>query len=315
MKTIHISKFKRHGAHGIHLGGVSKFAMYLQWAIPELELYAWEDLPRWQEHELGTQDWEKAPLLNAWLLEQGIADKNTIVICDGWWGMGLEGKVARLISVCHGSYAGAMVEHMKNPWDDGFLLGQSVRYQEKFWRESGCEIVAVSPSAARELRLLANLGSVVIPNGVDLNIFRPTGKKKEGLILEVTGGHPAKGAAIVKELKEQGYHIEPFGIQDGNLEHEAARWAQATIAFFPSHYEGFNFALAEAMACDCKIVAYWTGIVPFLPSITGEFTDDHNSAAFAHLLNIAQEKQYVPARASNELFTKDWRAYLNANPN
>lgn len=321
MKIVHISKYKRHGAHGVHLGGVAKFAMYLQWAVSELEIYAWEDFPDWQKHELGTQDWEKAPLLNEWLLGQGIVDENTIVVSDGWWGLGLEGRVARLISVCHGSYAGAMVEHLKNPWDDGFLLGQSVRHQEKFWRESGCEIVAVSRNAARELRLLSGLHpTITIQNGIDLEIFTAKSgpPRHDDLILEVTNGHPAKGAKIIEELKGRGYNIEPFGVRDGNLEHEAARWSEAWIAIFPSYYEGFNYALAEAMACRCKIVGYWTGFVPDIlhPHKAGEFTDDHHVTVFAHAIDMARICAYETGRftPNYDTFAEKWRAYLE-NPN
>ena len=317
MKIVHISKHIRHGALGIHLGGVSKFAMYLQLAMPEIEVAGWEDFPGWQEHDLA-QEWEQAPLLNEWLLEQGLVDRETIAIVDGFWGLGLEGKVAKLISVCHGSFAGAMAEHMRNPWDNGFLLGQSVRHQEEFWRESGCEIVAVSPNAARELSLLANLDSTVICNGIDLETYGPrvpnlTGAKK-GLILEVTGGHPAKGAHIVEALKKRGYNIEAHGVTDGNLEHEAERWAEAEIALFPSFYEGNSYALLEAMACNCKIVGYWTGFVPDLlwPHKVGEFIDDHHVVAFAHAIDMARICAYETRRFVPDFnaFAKEWRDYL-----
>ena len=313
MKIVCVNKYRRKGAQDIHLGGVAKHGMYLQWVFPDLEIYAWEDFPKWQEYNL-IEEWEQAPLLNRWLLENDLVDKDTIVICDGWWGMGLGGKVARLISVCHGSYAGAMVEHMKTPWDNGFFLGQAVRHQEKFWRESGCEIVAVSPNAARELGLLADLDSTVICNGIDLETFKPQPWLRKRLIIEATGGIPAKGGAIVEGLKSMGYDIEPFAVESGNLEEEAKRWAEAEIALFPSHYEGNAYSLLEAMACDCKIVGYWTGFVPNLlwPHKVGEFIDDYHVAAFAHAIDMARICAYEPRRFVPDFntFAKEWRDYL-----
>lgn len=313
MKIAHISKYRRFGPQGVHTGGVAKFGWYLQRAIPAVAIFAWEDFPDWQEYELKAKDWEKAPLLNAWLLEEGHIDGDTIAVVDGFWGLGLEGKVERLVSVCHGSFAGAMVEHMKNSWDDGFLLGQSVRHQEAFWRDSGCEIVAVSRNAARELKLLSGLDATVIENGIDLEIFRPRSMLRSG-ILEATGGIPAKGAAIVEELKSMGYLSQPFGITSGDLEEEAERWSEANVALFPSHYEGNSYALLEAMACDCGVVGYWTGFVPDIlhPHSAGFFTDDHSAEAFAHAIDTAricahEPRKFVP---SYDDFAKEWRAYL-----
>lgn len=317
MKIVHISKYKRFSRLGTHTGGVAKHAWYLQQAIPELEIYAWGDFPKWQEHDLA-QEWEQAPLLSEWLLKNGLVGKDTIAIVDGWWGMGLEGKVARLISVCHGSYAGAMVEHLRNPWNNGFLLGQSVRHQEKFWKESGCEIVAVSPNAAGELRLLTNLDSTIICNGIDLEVFHPSkGKRKRGLILEATGGHPAKGAHIVEALKRRGYQIEAHGIMDGNLEHEAKRWARAEIALLPSFYEGYSYALLEAMACGCIPVSYFTGLAATMIPFPGELTDDHHEVVFARLVDkviLEKERYGLPRQAVLEYnhgaFEDHWRNYL-----
>lgn len=315
MKIAHISKYRRHSPGGVHTGGVAKFGWYLQQAVRNLHGFAWEDLPDWQEYELKSQDWDKAPLLNAWLLKEGHIDKDTTVIVDGFWGLGLEGKVYRLISVCHGSFAGAMVEHMKNPWDNGFLLGQSVRHQEAFWRDSGCEIVTVSHNVDWELTRLSGVeASVIIQHGIDMDIFHPAPPLPEpGLILEVTGGHPAKGSMIIEELRGMGYNIEPFGVTSGDLKEEAERWSSATVALFPSHYEGCSYALIEAMSRGCNPVSYLTGLARDLPSECGEFIDDYSVEAFAHAIDRALLSGYEGLPSSNwdfDVFAARWAYYL-----
>ena len=120
IKYAHVSLYKRHhddvlhGQHSdvFHAGGVEKFAFLLKEAIPKLEILSVQDMQTGVPD--GVPPWESAECMNAELVSRKLIDENTVVIGDGFWVNGLQGKVARLISVCHGSYIGTAAEHEKH---------------------------------------------------------------------------------------------------------------------------------------------------------------------------------------------------------
>ena len=45
-----------------------------------------------------TISYDLADNLNRWLADTGALNKDSVVVVDGYWGLGLQGKVKRLIS-------------------------------------------------------------------------------------------------------------------------------------------------------------------------------------------------------------------------
>jgi glycosyltransferase involved in cell wall biosynthesis len=97
------------------------------------------------------------------------------------------------------------------------------------------------------------------------------------------------------------------------LEDEAKRWDEASVLLFPSRYEGNSYTVLEAMACGCIPVAYWTGLVPNIGSVWGEFTDDFHEAAFRRGLDIALDRTdypKFPEAFTLDMFGNDWKELL-----
>lgn len=313
-KIAHVSLFKRDGAH---FQGVEKFAAFLKMAIPELEVFAWTDCP---VPTLKKQDWELAEVLNNWLLGIGYLDENSTVIGDGFWVNGLQGKVARLISVVHGSYIGTCIEHEKNPWDGEPQLGDWALKQEEIWKDDRVEVVAVSTRSAFELETVCGIESTVIEHGIPLDIYKPLDQKNRNpdLVLHVASpGRKAKD--IVDDVISYGkFRIEKLGYQEhGTFEEEAALWNRGAVLFAPTRYEGNSYGLLEAIACGLIPVAYATGYACDLPCDVGEVSDDNHAANWVMLLERVLQyprayypREYAEDRFGFDRFANDWRRYL-----
>lgn len=317
MKLAHVSITQRFGAGGAYRGngGVELFAHLLQLVFPEMAIYSWAE----SGLQLNAPDDEKALRLNEYLLAEKLIDENTVVVGDGFWVNGLAGKVARCISVCHGPYAGASVEHEKYPWGDGGWLGDYTLRQEKVWRQPGVEIVAVSKRSLFELESICGLSGVVIEHGLPLDIFKPRDGGNGNKILHVAVS-ARKGNEMVEQVRKTGFEIEQLGYaSSGRLEDEAALWQRGDILFMPSLFEGNSFALIEAIACGLVPVVYATGFAYDIPCWVGELTDDHHATNYAYLLEMVRENRaqyfsraWAEERLDFDAWGKVWRKYLDA---
>lgn len=319
----HISRCKRNDKSGIHLGGVEKFAMYLRMAIPELQLFSWEDFPGWIRLP-DEKDYDKASMLNQHLLEKGIVDKDSTVIVDGYWGLGLEGKVKRLISVVHGSYFGRFIQSQLYPWGETVFMDQS-EAQIELWDHEQTEVVAVSNESAKEIRNCTNKSVFpMIPHGIDLDIFKPLQEKDRFLFLHAATS-ARKGIDIIGVLGQQGYFPVPMAEGSGRLDREAKKISQFRWLVSPTRHEGNSYLLIEALACGTVPITYATGIAPELPGALSEFvTDDLTWTSFLRLLKRADAisedewdtKYSQAARAwavehcSFGRFAKEWREFI-----
>lgn len=133
----------------------------------------------------------------------------------------------------------------------------------------------------------------IVPNGVDLNVFRPLAeieRRPNRLVATISSNTPLKGLkhllealAIVRTRKPdvtltvigRGDHrdcerwVRELGIAasvrfTGRIETEemVREFAQATIAVVPSLYEGFGLPAIEAMACHVPVVSTDAGALP-----------------------------------------------------
>lgn len=151
-------------------------------------------------------------------------------------------------------------------------------------RALGIPRVAVSEQARRSAERLGIRVDCVIPNGIDLTLFRLPASRRGGGPLTVTlscATHPQKGQQVgveaLRRLKARGLRgvrfcslgyvlrecADVFDHQYGFLHGEAyAQALQATDIFvYPSLYDGFALPPLEAMACGCALVTTAVGEV------------------------------------------------------
>lgn len=236
-------------------------------------------------------------------------------VADGYYGLGLRGIVAKLIIVCHSTYAGWARDWSINPPPSyaksmPWML-DAAHEQERAYREAD-QIVAVSQSAQEELWDIYRLDSTLILNGIDANEFQPD-ELMLGTIVEVAGRDENKGADIVDEIRHKG-SLEIAGLGfDGP---KPKRWRGHEIALLPSRHEGGPYAQLEAMAMSKKIVGRKTGFLKHVPAdlfwgthscYWGTFRDLILSAMGGERRDI---RQWVLENATLEIFSQKWRELL-----
>lgn len=315
-RIAHVSLYKRNSGDVVHFGGVEKFAHFLKMVIPGLEILSTQDME--SEVVPGISPWEWAGQMNAEFLVRGLIDEETIVVGDGFWVNGLQGRVKRLISVCHGSYLGTALEYEKNPGDEPHV-GEWGLIQENIWKQPEVEVVSVSPRSTSELLWICGIKpNATIGHGIPLDVYKPDGKQKNRLILHVATSM-RKGSDIVKAISNRDrFEIEKLGFpKTGTLEEEAELWNRGGVFFMPTRYEGNAYALLEAVACGLVPVAYFTGLACDIPCDVGEITDDHHEVKFIMLLErvIEYYSQYYPREWALEnldfgVWKRRWKAYL-----
>lgn len=304
-KFIHISAVNP----DIGRGGVEQFARDLRTATGEMLFLSY--------HNPTLPPWETARTKNEENLAQGMIEPDDIVVADGFYGYGLhDGQVERLITVCHGSYAGMMREYMINPppsFGPGLMawLLEASRYQEATYRNS--EVVCVSKGAEIELQEIYGPGLDVhtIRNGVDLALYTPG--EGSGWVC-VAGNDERKGSDIIRHLRDNDQEISELGYDD----EKPSLWRKYKYAILPSRYEGGQYAALEAMATNMQIVAYHSGF--FNPLDVGEEyyvgTYDFFPRTFERLMvemldhEPMRPREWVQQHASIEQFRRDWRLFL-----
>lgn len=312
MKYAHISLLK---PTEYTTGGVQVFQEHLQRAVPDLLLISWSDYGGHLSCK-GLKDFEKARVLNEWLLGQGIVDEETVVICDGYWGLGLEGKVVRLISVVHGSYFGRFLNSQIHPWGE-FVGIDQIDAQFEVWKNPEVEVVCVSKESMREL-VIAGLDTsraTVIHNGVDLDVYSPFHVAPGALMHAATSNR--KGLDIIRAIMaiEPSIKIIGMNVRSGKATEKAARLNQAMCLISPSRHEGNAYLLLEALACGTPLIAYETGLVPEMDARCGLFTDDIAPNNFVRMISRFDEANHSPREWAEEncsikQFIKEWREYL-----
>lgn len=300
------------------MGGVQQFAKYLKRAIPGMELISFADMPNWRNY-MEYRDYDKALVLNQWLLQHKVLDKDSVVIVDGYWGSGLQGYVRRLISVCHGSYFGRFMMSQISPW--GEVVGMDhVLAQIEHWKDPFVEIVAVSGDSAREIRLagVTKKGIRIITHGVDLEILKPMPEiEKICMMHGATGAR--KGLDILNILDVWGIRVEFMNELTGKLEKKAKRLNQARLFVAPTRHEGNAYMLLEALACGVPVLTYYTGQAVDFDERCGIIVDNIDPHNLRRLINkfeageydhVLAPRAYAEENCSFDRFANEWRSYL-----
>jgi glycosyltransferase involved in cell wall biosynthesis len=234
------------------------------------------------------------------------------IVADGYYGLGLAGKVRRLIVVAHGIYSALLEAQDAHPpanYDvERPKYAAAAEYQRTAFHECD-EVVAVSRQVQDELREYDDVVSDCILNGVDTTKYTP-GSGGVGMV-EVCGNNHKKGSPIVAAMRSRGFEISPLGF-DGD---KWQRWRRYETALLPSFYEGGQYAGLEAMAVNLKVIAYKTGI--FKKDVPEDYffaTDVLSTDAFIDLSRSAavsrpsrEPREWVLENATMTLFAQKWR--------
>ncbi len=300
------------------MGGVERFAHYLSMALPDLKIYSLQDLP--DGTVLPSNEWDQPQVLNQWLLKEKLIDRDTVVIGDGFWVDGLQGKVARLISVVHGAYFGSLLSHECYPWGEP-QLGDLALAQERIWRDSDCELVSVSARSADELKQTCGIAcDAIIHHGIPLDIYKPLPGYERNKILHVAVSS-RKGKEMVDRVTAT-YHrlpIEQLGYsKTGDMEEECRLWNRGSVLFMPSLFEGSAYGLLEALACGLVPVVFASGYACGLPCEAALVTDDHHENVYIHMLDDVLDhlssffpREYAEEYLRFDTFANNWRGYLD----
>lgn len=309
MSLLHVSQMNPETNNG----GVAQFARHLKRAAPELKFVYRPKV-----------DWSNAEEMMGFAFRNGQIDAEDTVVADGYYGLGLGGKVKRLIVVSHGTYAGWLRDWAINlppsyakalPW-----FQEAADVQEQAYRQAD-EIVAVSTGAQEELWNIYGLGSTLIRNGIDVDEFSPDGSDlRRGTIFEVAGLHDEnKGCDILGQLRDKEKGNLVIDYQGGHGE-TARPFRGYEIALMPSRHEGGPYAQLAALAMNKKVVGYNTGFLwGDIPDRYFWGTLDYYWGTFKRLAEDAMEsesrnpREWVLQHATLELFCERWRELLDVS--
>jgi hypothetical protein len=318
MKYIHVAYVKREDKIGLQLGGVPTFAWFLQRAIPDMVSYSFSDFPGWLNCR-DRPDPEKAEAMNNWLLDNGLAGKDTIAIVDGYWGRGLQGKVGRLISVVHGSYFGRLIQSQINPWGEPVSM-YDVDSQLEFWSDERVEKVCVCQAVKEELEASGMVDELfhVIRLGIPIDEYVPVGRDPMLKISKWMHGVdlPLKGADVIGILIQQfKFEIDAFADRSGEIAKRNRRFSQADCILAPSHYEGCPYFVMEALSCGVPVIANEIGLMREMDERVGLLTDDLAPENFARLMRKFDPRDHKPREWAVEncnvdRFIEEWRSYV-----
>ena len=274
-------------------GGVPKFNRDLRSAVDDWDHvhYCWTDL--WASvtpSSIDIPEWEKARILNHWLVSTRKLSRDDVIVADGFWADGLE-HLPRVVSVAHGIWSHLTKEDVDAGKEPEFPLHHAaqVSFRTK-WMRLKRPMVAVSEFISEQLKLQWGWDVPFINNGVDTDFYRPSWYDTTGgdrtlgksdfpvcctrpLILHGVNdrGNENKGWSHIELLKRE--FPEPYQVM--SLDEAYSAWhirsdhpwekhevlAQADLFVHPSGYEGNSMMVAEVLSSGLPIVCYDVGFM------------------------------------------------------
>ncbi len=268
----------------------------------------------------------------------------SLILANGmfaWYLKGLKTEIP-IIGINHGTYPG--LANCAFPFGLNRLRTQFVyaHYEKKSF-QSCSQVVSNSVFSNENLKKYYGLEGRVIYNGIDPEIFKPMDRgqvrdqlshvvfpKNQKVVLFVGRPDYSKGFDIVEQLAAK--HSDVFFIcvsfPKANLEREnmlclesvshrdlALFYNACDVVLFPSRFEGFGYVSLEALACNRKVVAYYTGIVREIRHENLYVVSNHSLSDFSAQLKQALAKSeqaedshgFVKKQFSVENFVKNFR--------
>jgi glycosyltransferase involved in cell wall biosynthesis len=206
----------------------------------------------------------------------------------------------------------------------------------------GCDAaVALSDYAGEAFRYWLGYDARVIPPGVDVRTFKPTGPRspRPTIVCSAAAEEPRKNVALLvkalevvrrshadarlvlsrprdlEAVRRIGVDVDAPGVEWANLDDRdalARAYGEAWVAVLASNHEAFGLVLAEALACGTPVVGYNHSAIPEVidsPQI-GRLFDTLEPEALAAALVEVMELSKDPATAARcrsraEEFTTD----------
>jgi len=260
-------------------GGVPKFNRDLHAAFPDRECihFCWEDFASCNGDDASLTEWDRARILNHYLIKTKSITSDDVVIADGFWASGLEHRFPLAVSHSHGIWSHLThtdVALGKEP-DMPHHHAAQVSFRKR-WTSLGKHITAVSDFIANEMKLQWGFTvDRVINNGVDTNIYKPMEYKSSYLNrkLVIHGvndrGNINKGWDHI-ELLNKSLDADVMSLDDAYQRFsffsdrpwsKSEVLAQADLVVHPSGYEGNSMFIAEALSCGVPVVGYAVGFL------------------------------------------------------
>jgi glycosyltransferase involved in cell wall biosynthesis len=283
-----------------------------------------------------------------------------LVVSNGIWGSWVDSSVPR-VNVFHGTWAGYYIMgQWRSPrkW-----VGKRVRTWLE--RRSGRNAinVAVSESVKKEVEQYYGLAvACVIENGVDLKRFTPPTTEAKRSNKAQLGLDPDKIVALYVGRMEWGKGIDRLNelagrvkssdlssavefcvvtprieksffsrhvryVMGNNMDRVLQAYQAADVLLFPSRYEGWGFAVFEALASGVPVIGTPTGAMQMIKQRDQELgryiADDFSVEALLmnleNYLGLSQEereelswraRRYAEEWASLELFCQKWTTLI-----
>lgn len=245
--------------------------------FPQAVHFSWVDFLESQmvpdRHDI--PEWEKAKILNRWLIASKQVSPDDIILCDGFWTLGLE-SLSNVVSVCHGNWSHTTADDVAAGIPPEFPLHHAVQVRQRADHlAKGKKLVAVSDFIADQMMLQWQYPSHVINNGIDTKKFRPY-EEGETYFNDPTIVHMTttanKGfdhiAAVKERFSRSGigvYSLDELWERNGGRHTDKYRaLAACDLLVHPSAHEGNSYGILEALASDVPIVSYDVGLMYFL---------------------------------------------------
>jgi glycosyltransferase involved in cell wall biosynthesis len=263
MRKIVLTSYTPLGAGG----GVPRWNRDIVAAFPEGKVvhYSFYDMLKEQKcPDPQVPEWDKARVLNFWLIHSKRITKDDVILTDGFWGLGLE-DFPNVVSVAHGNWSHTTADDVAKGIPPEFPKHHAVQvdYRRRHLDRGG-RIVAVSDFIAHQCKIQWGFEMPVINNGIDIKKFVPATDRKPRRRPVIIHGTTTVNKGFdhieaVKKLNADVLLLDEAAGFFGIPKYPAL--AQADLVVHPSAHEGNSYFVLETLASGLPIFSYNVGLM------------------------------------------------------